>query len=74
MNFSAIEHDAFLLIGSSVTIPVAKTWRRTVYRECFVEDFYQTEGIWKAKDIHTGEMYLFDLVDIVEGKVHIVLP
>lgn len=74
MNVSIIEHDAFSLVGSTVTIPIAKTRCRTVYRECLVWDFLPLEGIWTAKDMHTHEFYFFDLVDIVNNKVHFVSP
>jgi hypothetical protein len=74
MNVSILEHDAFSLIGSTVTIQIAKTSRRTVYRECFVWDFYPLEGIWKVKDLHTHEFHFFDLIDIVNNKVHFVSP
>jgi hypothetical protein len=74
MNVSILEHDAFSLVGSTVTIPIAKTSRRTVYRECLVWDFYPLEGIWKAKDVHTHEFHFFDLIDIVNSKVHFVSP
>lgn len=74
MNVSILEHDAFSLVGSTVTIPIAKTVRRTVYRECLVWNFYPNEGLWKAKDIYTRKVFFFDLIDIVEGRVHIESP
>jgi hypothetical protein len=68
---SVLEYDAYTLIGLSATVPIAKTSRRTVFRECVVTKFLAREGLWVARDVHTREKHFFDLHDIVEGRVHL---
>ena len=64
-----MEHDARLLIGRTITMTITKTPRRTVFRECIVEQFYPQEAIWMARDTRTRDPEFFDLADIIEGRV-----
>lgn len=70
MDFlSPIDYDACSLVGRSVTIPIAKTRRRTVFRECVVQSYHQKEGIWEARCIRTDQDFFFDLEDIFDHRV-----
>lgn len=68
-----MDYDAQLLIGRSVTLTIAKTARRTVFRECIVKRFYANEGIWMCRDVYTRNKFYFDLADIIENKVNIII-
>lgn len=74
MDFvSPLDYDAQGLVGRSVTIPIAKTRRHTLFRECIVQRYYPKEGIWKARCIRTDQEFLFDLEDVFDGRVLIDL-
>ena len=68
-----IDDDAHGLVGRSVTIPIAKTRRHTLFRECIVRRYYPKEGIWKARCIRTEQEFFFDLEDFFDGRVLIDL-
>ena len=68
-----IDYDAHGLVGRSVTIPIAKTRRHTLFRECIVRRYYPKEGIWKARCIRTEQEFFFDLEDFFDGRVLIDL-
>jgi hypothetical protein len=68
-----MDYDARLLIGRSVTLTIAKTARRTVFRECVVKKFMAEHGVWICRDVHTRNQYIFDLADIIHGQVNILL-
>lgn len=67
---SPIVYDAYMLIDRAVSVPIAKTSRRTVFREYVVTKFLEDEGLWVMRDVHTREKNFFDLMDIVEGRIH----
>ena len=67
---SALVYDAYMLIGREVSVAIAKTSRRTVFRECVVTKFLEDEGLWVVRDVRTREKNFFDLMDIVEGRIH----
>lgn len=68
-----MEYDARLLIGRTVTLTIAKTSRRTVFRECVVRKFLTEHGVWICRDVYTRNQYAFDLADIINGQVNILL-
>jgi hypothetical protein len=64
-------------IGNHVTLTIAQTKKRTVFRECTVYEYiaesYDIEGTkytyWKCSDDEGNEL-TFDWSDIVSGRVH----
>lgn len=68
-----LDYDAHGLVGRMVTIPIAKTRRHTLFRECMVRRYYPKEGIWKAECIRTGQEFFFDLEDFFDRRVLIDL-
>lgn len=64
-------------IGNRITLTVAETKRRSVFRECsvyeYVEASYDVEGnkytYWKCYDDEGNEL-TFDWSDIIAGRVH----
>lgn len=68
-----MDYDARLLLGRTVTLTIAKTAHRTVFRECVVRKFLVEHGVWVCRDVYTRNKYVFDLADIIEGRVTILL-
>lgn len=64
-------------IGSRITLTIAKTKKRTVFRECtiyeYVAESYDIEGTkytyWKCAD-DEGNDFTIDWSDIVSDRVH----
>lgn len=67
-----MDYDAELLIGRTVVVTIVKSKYRKIFRECIVKKFIRDQGIWIARCIYKRNQVVFDLADIIEGRVDIL--